>query len=187
MIRFRVVHPQQQMFNLQRVTLLVAFLLYFVSLKWQSSPQPSVLPGSRKGVQGGKEGLLPLRAIMIDGCFTQGILKGAWGPHFGSFPFNLTGAHKNLCAQMRILSRTQSQGNGLWWLIGWDTVLGGTKQSCLTPQEATELATHLLNNNHLNVLWYETHHVLSRWTPVELSEPSLVQTMVCWREMVLEF
>lgn len=43
---------------------------------------------------------------MTDGCFTQGILKGACGPHFGSFPFNLTGAHKNLCAQMRILSCT---------------------------------------------------------------------------------
>lgn len=33
MISFRVVHPQHQMFNLQRATLGAAFLLYFVMLK----------------------------------------------------------------------------------------------------------------------------------------------------------
>lgn len=31
----------------------------------------------------------------------------------------------------------------------------------------------------------KTHHVLSKCTPVELSKPSLVRTMACWREVGL--
>lgn len=32
-------------------------------------------------------------------------------------------------------------------------MLGGTKQSYLTPQEAAKLTMTFLNNNHLNILW----------------------------------